>query len=118
MKRFAVRTGKLAAAVSSAGVLLFSCGESQLAAQPTGPDPITVLEVRCLNPGDAELVRPVHMITQDGTVVSLRCGGRVEVSGGVCRVRRGDQVTAVPCAEEPRPVGLAGVLPVTESHGS
>lgn len=109
MKRIAVRLGRLAAALGSAAVLLFSCGESRLAAQPDRPAPVTVLEVRCLYPDDAALASPVRMVAQDGTRVELWCGDRVEVSGGACRVRIADELTVVPCAAGPRPSG-AGVL--------
>lgn len=97
MNRYALRAGKLSVALASAGLLLFSCGESQLAAQPPAGTPVTVLEVGCLHPDDAALSAPVRMLTQDGTAVELWCGDRVEVSAGVCRVRRGDELAVVPC---------------------
>jgi hypothetical protein len=108
VRRFALRAGRWIVAAISAAVLLFSCGGSQLAAQLASP--ITVLQVTCLDPGDTELAAPVRMTTQDGTAVELWCGDRVEVSDGACRVRRGDELTEVPCTRQDPGRRVAGVL--------
>lgn len=94
MKRIALRTAAVAA---SAAVLALSCGGPRLASASS----VTVLEVGCLYPGEAELSAPVRMTAQDGTAVELWCGDRVELSGGTCRVRRGEELTAVPCVRRP-----------------
>lgn len=123
MKRFALRLGRVLAALASAGVLLVgSCGESQLAAEPQqeplGPVGSTalpatvVLEVTCLDPGAVELSNPMHAVTPDGTAVDAWCGDRLEVTAGRCAVRRGSEVTSVPCvrgsAEGARPGRSSG----------
>lgn len=63
----------------------------------TSRSPVTVLERSCLDPDDAELTSPWVAVGPDGTRVELWCGSRVEVSGGRCRARLGDELTAVPC---------------------
>jgi hypothetical protein len=108
VKRFALRVTRVSVAAASAGVLLFSCGEPRLAAEAV--QPVAVLEVTCLNPTDTELSVPVRMTTQDGTAVDLWCGDRVEVSAGTCRVRRGDELTEVPCTRQDPGRRVAGVL--------
>ncbi len=107
--------GRTLVVTASAGVLVVaSCGEPGLQAEVPAK-PVTVLEVRCLDPGNAELAAPVRMVIQDGTAVELWCGDRFEVSGGTCRVRRGDDLTQVPCMTEPRPssAGALGSSPPT-----
>lgn len=58
-----------------------------------------VVELRCLNPTDADLATPVRLVV-DATPVELWCGDRLLVTDGVCRVERGAELTVVPCVRD------------------
>lgn len=110
MKRFAVRITRVFAVAASAGILI-TAGMSHPAEadhQPLGPAgsaafPATVVvEVTCLHPDGVDLASPARVTVPAGAVVEVWCGDRVEMTAGRCAIRRGPQVTPVPCARVPR----------------